>query len=584
ATGAAAQTGTQLFRNARVFDGDRVLASTDVLVRAGRIAEIGRGLAAPAGAQVINAAGKTLLPGLIDAHTHAWGDALREALAFGVTSELDMFTDAQLARTLRAEQSAGSGLGRADLFSAGILVTAPGGHGTEYGMTIPTLATPDAAQAFVDARIAEGSDYIKIVYDDGAVYGLKFATLSRATMRAVIAAAHKRGKLAVVHVGSAAGALAALQEGADGLVHLFTNELPTADFAALARTRNVFVVPTLTVLKSVTGEPGAAGLIKDERLAPYMAPATRAGLERAFPARAGTRNYQVAVETVRRLNAAGVPILAGTDAPNPGTAHGVALHRELELLVQAGLSPLQALASATSVPARAFNLRDRGRIAVGLRADLLLVNGDPTTDITTTRAIDGVWKLGVPMDRAAFAAEVKAALTAAAAPLKSVSASLISDFETGSTSARFGTEWMVNTDSYAGGKSTGEQKVTAEGAQQSRGALSITGTVSDALPYAWSGTMWSPGAQPMTPANLSSTRELRFWTRGDGATYRAMVFAQSKGMMPLEQTFVAGPVWREIVIPWSAYGIHAHDLMAVIFAAGPKAGSFQFQVDNISIR
>ena len=86
--------------------------------------------------------GRTLLPGLIDAHAHAFGDALARALAFGVTSELDMFTDHELAARLRREQAEGEGgaKDRADIFSAGTLVTAPGGHGTEYGVRIPTLA------------------------------------------------------------------------------------------------------------------------------------------------------------------------------------------------------------------------------------------------------------------------------------------------------------------------------------------------------------------------------------------------------------------------------------------------------------
>jgi imidazolonepropionase-like amidohydrolase len=97
-----------------------------------------------------------------------------------------------------------------------------------------------------------------------------------------------------------------------------------------------------------------------------------------------------------------VPILAGTDAPNPGTAHGISLHRELELLVRAGLPPVEALRAATSLPARAFRLLDRGRIAPGLRADLLLVGGDPTVDILATRNIRAVWKLGHATDREAF--------------------------------------------------------------------------------------------------------------------------------------------------------------------------------------
>ena len=95
---------------------------------------------------------------------------------------------------------------------------------------------------------------------------------------------------------------------------------------------------------------------------------------------------------MRQLKAANVLILAVTDAPNPGTMHGASIHRELELLVQAGLTPLEALASATSVPAAIFGLADRGRIAPALRADLLLVQGDPTADIqATTIAMVHLW-------------------------------------------------------------------------------------------------------------------------------------------------------------------------------------------------
>jgi imidazolonepropionase-like amidohydrolase len=102
-----------------------------------------------------------------------------------------------------------------------------------------------------------------------------------------------------------------------------------------------------------------------------------------------------AKESVRLLHAAGVPILAGTDSPT----HGVSIHRDLELLVQAGLEPRDALEAATSAAARAFGFRDRGRIAQGLRADLLLVQGDPTVNIKATRAIRRIWKAGVEVER-----------------------------------------------------------------------------------------------------------------------------------------------------------------------------------------
>jgi imidazolonepropionase-like amidohydrolase len=107
----------------------------------------------------------------------------------------------------------------------------------------------------------------------------------------------------------------------------------------------------------------------------------------------------IAMDAILPLAAAHVPILAGTDAGSPGTAPGASLHGELEYLVEAGLSPLQALVSATSANATAFRLSDRGRIATGLRADLVLVNGNPIEDIQATRDIEEVWKEGIPLDR-----------------------------------------------------------------------------------------------------------------------------------------------------------------------------------------
>jgi imidazolonepropionase-like amidohydrolase len=104
--------------------------------------------------------------------------------------------------------------------------------------------------------------------------------------------------------------------------------------------------------------------------------------------------------TIRRLQTNGIDVLAGTDTPNPGVAHGVSMHGELSELVQAGLTPVQALAAATRVPAERFGLKDRGRIAAGQRADLLMVEGDPTTDITATRSIVRVFKNGFEIDRA----------------------------------------------------------------------------------------------------------------------------------------------------------------------------------------
>ncbi|HYC92540.1 MAG TPA: CIA30 family protein [Thermoanaerobaculia bacterium] len=575
-----------LFRNARVFDGTRVLEATDVLVRDGRIAGVGKSLAAGEGAEVVDASGKTLLPGLIDAHTHSWGDALEQALLFGVTTALDQFTEASMASTLRAEQKAGNVATRADLFSAGTLVTAPKGHGTQFGVPIPTITAPDQAQAFVDARIAEGSDWIKIVYDDGEPYGIDLPTVSVPTMRAVIAAAHKRNKLAVVHIGTLAGARAAIEAGADGLVHLFVDRDPDPELGRFAAKHGAFVVPTLVILKSITGVPGGASLVDDRHLAPYLSATARGGLTAAFPRRpdAPAVIYAGAEATVRALAAAGVPLLAGSDAPNPGTVHGAALHRELELLVSAGLTPLQALAAATSAPAKAFRLDDRGRIAKGLRADLVLVDGDPAKDITATRAIAGVWKGGVRTDRGKFAKAVAAEKAARAAEPRGLDAPVLSGFDNGAPAAAFGTSWEPSADAIAGGKSTGKVEVVDGGAAGTPKSLAVSGSIDGSLPYAWYGAMWSPGTAQMQPANLSSKKELRFHAKGDGKTYRVMLFARSKGMMPLVQTFVAGPEWKEYTMPWQSFGTDGSDVMAVIFSGGPEPGAFTFRIDEIALR
>jgi len=145
-------------------------------------------------------------------------------------------------------------------------LTAPGSHGTQYG-PIPTITEPAQAQAFVDARIAEGSDYIKIILAGGSVRR-SVPTLSAETLKAVIAAAKQRGKLAVVHVVTENHARLAIEAGADGLVHIYKDGRADVSFARLAKSRGVFVIPTLTVRESNFGVPTGASLASDARLAP----------------------------------------------------------------------------------------------------------------------------------------------------------------------------------------------------------------------------------------------------------------------------------------------------------------------------
>jgi imidazolonepropionase-like amidohydrolase len=265
-------SGSFEIRDVRLFDGERVLERATVRVENGLIAAVNPATAGDA-LPVVDGKGRTLLPGLIDAHTHSWGDALERALAFGVTTQLDQFGDVAMARDSRLETAPD----RADLFTAGNLITRPGGHGTQFRPGTPALeATADegAVDAFVAARIAEGSDWIKLVIEDGHEIGMPklLPTLDAATVRAVVDAAHRRGKLAVAHVHALDAARMAVDAGVDGLVHTVVDALPDEAFARRLAENKVFVVPTLSVLG-----PRAA-LADDPRLAPFLTRAEGAQL------------------------------------------------------------------------------------------------------------------------------------------------------------------------------------------------------------------------------------------------------------------------------------------------------------------
>lgn len=571
-----------ILRNVRVFDGSRMLQNTQVLVIDGRIVAIGATFDAPKDVTSIDGSGKTLLPGLIDAHTHSWGDAQRDALRFGVTTELDMMGDWNRLPELKRQRESLARTDAADLWSAGAAVTAPGGHGTQYGMKVPTLAADGDATAFVAARTAEGSDYIKLIIEDMSAYSAAnhIPTISAPQAKEAIAAAHKAGKLAVAHVSRQHDGKAAIDAGADGLVHIF-GEPGDAAFVAAAKQRKAFVVPTLSVLATMaqTGEGRALG--EDARLKPWLAAAQVDSLKATFGGASKPAILSDAIANVRALHAAGVEILAGTDAGNPGTAHGASMHGELELLVRAGLTPSEALAAATSVPARRFKLADRGRIAAGQRADLLLVDGDPTRDILATRAIVTVWKNGYVVARAQPQAP-------AAAPVGEAipAGSLVDDFEgdaapgpMGLLPAKFGAGWLQSTDQMAGGASVVALK-------REQGALAVSGEIKTGFAFPWSGAMYFPAAQPMQPADLSARKTLVFRVRGDGRRYSAMLFSGVQMQsMPSVQPFVAGPEWTEVRIPLAGFnGADLSRVRGIAFTAGQPVGAFAFQIDSVELK
>lgn len=577
---------TWLIRDARVFDGEQMHAKRSVLVKDDKIADADYHGSAPAGAHIVDGAGRTLLPGLIDAHVHAYRH-LDLPLMFGVTTQIDMFTGVETMQQISAKMRGNDNRGQADMYSAGTLVTAPGGHGTEYGMAIPTLTRPEDAQAFVDARIAEGSYFIKIVMEPGHP-GHAMKTLDVPTVKAVIAAAHQRGKLAVVHVSNLADARAALEAGADGLAHLFNGErlsdAELASFVKLVQQKRAFVIPTMSVLESIAGlrEDDVMG---DAGLAALLTKEQAAALKVTYGQQVNAALMAAPNQVVAALNKAGAPLLAGTDAGNSGTQYGISVLHELRSLVQAGLTPRQALAAATSAPARAFKLADRGRIAKGYKANLLLVQGDAGSDIGALHHIVEVWKDGdavSPLRKAQLDKVAQELAPRTQPPLALPAGGRISDFSADKLASPFGIGWMPTTDQFAGGTSSVELKVQEASADGQR-PLAVTAKVQPGFAYPWAGLAFMPGTQMMQPADLRGAKMLRFRVKGDGQRYGVGIL--SSGLqIPVSQSFETSGEWKEVVLPFDRFkGIDFGAVTMIAFNAGPKLGDYQFQIADVRL-
>jgi imidazolonepropionase-like amidohydrolase len=405
--------------NARVFDGIEVVEATTVILEGARIVSVGG--AVPADADVVDAAGATLLPGLIDSHVHTSLEGLALALRFGVTTELEM--QGMFTKSGRIAVTDDDRL--ADVRSAGFGITPPGGHPSELmgddesdgdtppwegaetehadwsGLVMPYSSTPEEAVGFIAPLKAAGSDYIKFMIDDGTVEGAPgLPMLDDATIAAGVAETHRQGLLAVAHTLTVAATASAVAAGVDGLVHLFMDRPHTPQIIDAVAASGAFVVPCVVLNASMMGIP-AVGFAADPRVRGRLDDASIATLESSYDRYPQGRLDDV-LASVRALRDAGVDLLVGTDVSFPlptlgGMAHGASVHHELQLLVQAGLTPVEALRAATSTPARRFGLADRGRILEGLRADLLLVDGDPTRHISDSLNLRQVWRRGAAL-------------------------------------------------------------------------------------------------------------------------------------------------------------------------------------------
>ena len=341
--------------NARVFDGNSIGEPTTVIIDGERI---GHGDSVPANAtETIDAHGAILLPGLIDCHIHLDGpDNLTQMAKNGVTTALDMATwPVEKLNSLRGRKHL------TDIRGCGLAATAPGSvHSRIPSMPSDALvANATEAEKFVAARIADGADYIKVVAD---VPGP-----DQETLNALVEAAHRQDKLVIAHAVSTVATAMAQRAGVDFVTHAPLNAVMADEDVDQMKAEKRISIPTLIMMKGS---------------------AARFGLD-----------FSNCIKTVGALHRAGIPILAGTDANiaegvPANVAHGIAMHEELELLVDCGLSVVEALRSATCLPAEYFHLNDRGSVKPGLRADLVLVDAELANDISASRRIQRVWIQG----------------------------------------------------------------------------------------------------------------------------------------------------------------------------------------------
>jgi imidazolonepropionase-like amidohydrolase/ABC-type multidrug transport system permease subunit len=428
-----------LIRDVRIFIGDgRVIESGGVLVKNGKIERVFEGATPDAKelkAEAIEAAGKTLLPGLIDVHVHLVASggfpdsssaatvdstpdktmprALAAYLYSGITAVKSVGDPLDAILKVRALVNSGERLG-AELFTCGPMFTAAGGHGTEYfkdfpeqarkaaeDQTVRTPKTPEEARQQVQALKQRGVDGIKAILEAGQA-GMLFNRMDIAVLRAVAEEARAQKLPIVIHTGDARDVADAIGVGANGVEHGSVREkLPDQLFAQM-KARGVSYDPTLTAVEGYMSVVNGSLDPLDRPLVLQAGPAALIDSTKKFlqsdkgaQMRAQLKLYPMSLDLGKGNLAAawkaGVLLVTGSDAGNPLTMHGPTIQREVELWVEAGIPPAAALQAATYNAARLLGVADRiGLIRQGHDANLLLVDGNPLKEIKQIESIQTV--------------------------------------------------------------------------------------------------------------------------------------------------------------------------------------------------
>ncbi|KAH8890535.1 hypothetical protein GQ53DRAFT_794807 [Thozetella sp. PMI_491] len=366
-----------VLHHVRVFDGETIGWPTSLYIKDGLISEP---FEATCGSdvRVIDAKNRIAIPGLIDAHVHVQDVAgLEDITGYGVTTAMVMACrNYTLCNFMRDYPDTDAGAGLASVFSAGYGATGPGSlHARLFNVPDDQLVYPGAnATALIENAFNNGSDYYKICAEQNGP-SLEMQT-------ALVAEVQKLGYQAMTHASSIDAYDQAIPSLTNGIQHIPDDGILTDAALETICANRQFVTPTMNIFKLAFADPAIILLLRG-----YVPT---------------NESYEAVVENVSRLHQAGIPVLAGTDAvgtfstpaANFSVPFGLTLHWELENLVEAGLSPAEALRAATSLTARMHRLHDRGVISPGMRADLVLLDADPLANISNTQKIAMVFVAG----------------------------------------------------------------------------------------------------------------------------------------------------------------------------------------------
>ncbi len=363
--------------------------------------------------ETIDVAGQWVIPGLNDLHTHAYGNMApgqvfdspgtevvsRRMLYAGVTGFLDLFGREDVLYGLRAAQRAGDA-GGADLYTSLSCLTATEGHCTEYGIETRTMDSPEEAASVVADLASKQPDVVKIIYSPSG----RMPSVDRATLSAAVATASENGIKTVIHVDTWSDVRDAVEVGASAVTHVPHPDPLPDDLGALMAEKGVVSIPTLAAFvdlpafifdESILSAELATKLTTPELIAAYGSDEMRSADE-AWQERSRGRRAAI-LASVKAMSDAGVTILTGTDSGNWATIQGYSEHRELILLVEAGLSEWDALAAATT-RAGEFLGQSFG-VNPGDAANLVVLEASPIDDIANTQRIATVIHHGSVVDR-----------------------------------------------------------------------------------------------------------------------------------------------------------------------------------------